>query len=173
MRSERLCYLAAHPTDAQRSDQTPKRAVAAGVDGSDQVGSALVRKAVQRLELIDGQDVDVGRVVKKAGGHQVLRKARAKTFDIHGLAGNPVLDAPHDLGRTGRILAIDGHFALFLDDGFVADRALCGTDVGLLRPVAQGDHGRHDLRDHVPGALDNDGIAHADIFAGQVLKVVQ
>ena len=48
-----------------------------------------------------------------------------------------------------------------------------GIRNGTSAPVAVLDQRRHDLRDHVAGALDHDAVADPKVLAGDVVLVVQ
>src|SRR6202022_1834060 len=65
------------------------------------------------------------------------------------------------------------HLARLAHREAAADRAVVGELVRLRVLWAAVEHDPDDLRDHVAGALDHDGVADADILARDLVLVVQ
>ena len=88
--------------------------------------------------------------------------------------GDEMLQPLDRLGRADEAAgAAPRHHALLAHREAAADRALVGELVGrrLRRAALQDD--ADDLRDHVAGALDDDGVAVAHVLAGDFVLVVQ
>src|SRR5690606_23712982 len=94
--------------------------------------------------------------------HQCLGLAVAEAFDVHGAARSEMAHRLLALRRTGHAAAAAPRCGAFLADQFrSADRAVRGhrpwhCTGGTVRL----DHA-HDLRDHVPGAAHDHGVALA------------
>ncbi len=84
-----------------------------------------------------------------------------------------VLEPLLELRRARRVRAPPVHLALGLHRRRAADRTALGRRPGAspLRPLLL--HHAHDLGDHLPAALDEDGVAHPHVLAGDLLLVVE
>ncbi len=112
---------------------------------------------------------------------KALQLLLAQALDVEGAAGDEVLEMLDALERAGELAGAAAHH------GFGARRRWSpapgawpggtgrsvGKDEGLGagRPLLQ--HHRDDLRDHVAGALDDDGVADAQVLAGDLVGIVQ
>ena len=113
--------------------------------------------AVQPAFLVEFAD---GLLAEPVDVERRARDEMDQPLDALRLADQAAGAAPHRLaGRAHRVAA--------------AHRADLGVHVRLriLRPPF-GYHG-NDLRDHVAGALQHDGVADADVLAGDLVLVVQ
>src|SRR6185437_6894144 len=97
--------------------------------------------------------------------HGVARGEMFQTLDRLSRADEAAGAAAHDIGDA---LLID-----FADRRRTTDRANLWKDVwlGPGRPFVE--HRSQHLRNHVAGPLDNDRVADADVFAGDLVFVVQ
>ena len=132
------------------------------------------RKGLLRFASCSGEGEDVGRIFDQTLGEERLQVLFAQTFDIEGIAGYKVLEPLHRLRlaeQSARAALRDRaflthHFAVALGTGRgEAHRAW------IFRPLVGPDFDH--LWDDIAGALDDDGIADADIFAFDFVFVVQ
>ena len=153
-------------------DRAPEFALLGLLEPGHHVVDGLVFKAFEHAPLgrrnakgVDG-DVDEGEVYKLLG-HGV-----AEAVDVEALLAGEV-DEPADLHLArrgaelvGGLFAVAGRIeAEFLEAGFEVERS--GFGGAFLQ------HDPEDLRDDLAGLLDADGIAFADVLAGDLVGVVQ
>ena len=93
--------LAAHVGNAQREQERIQRAMAALVNGGDQVLRPLLLKAVQRQQIVGGQAVQVGAVPQAQPVVEQLRRLVREGINVHGVAAGEVAEARHGLGLAG------------------------------------------------------------------------
>ena len=124
-------------------------------------------------QLVGPQVVDVGHVAHEPLAEEDRREALAEALDVHGPARGEVLDEAHALLRAGAVGAEGIGGVLLALDGGGAGGAGRGHGENALGAVAQAEHGRHHLRDHVARALHDHGVADADVLAVDVLLVVE
>src|SRR5260370_40519241 len=93
-------------TDAERYQKTLKRRWLAGLDPVEQVLRGLVRKAVERPQLVLRQVIEVGRVLDELLVDQLLQRGVAQALDVE--RANEVSQVLEPLGLTGRIDASGG-----------------------------------------------------------------
>src|SRR5271165_7518172 len=144
------------------------------VDRSHQIASAEFAPA---LTLRDDRGIEPEDVAGLAdqpvlpeGGDVFL----AEPLDVEAVARHKVPEPLDGLRRTDQPAgAAPGDLARLAHREAAADRAVVGELVGLrvLRPAVE--HDRDDLRDHVAGALDHDGVADPNILAGDLVLIVQ
>src|SRR5690606_21145449 len=98
----------------------------------------------------------------------------AKTFNVEGAAADEVLQALDDLGVADQAAGAAALDLVPLAHGFgAADGADGWEDVGLGALGTQRIDHADDLGDDVPGALQDDGVADADVLAGDLVLIVQ
>ena len=105
---------------------------------------------------------------------QLVGQRLAQALDVHGAAAGEVREQAEDLGRAGAVGAVaSSPRPRGRTTGVAADRALGRhlEDLLLARALAQ--HRPDDLRDDLAGALDDHGVADADVLAPDVVLVVQ
>jgi len=84
-----------------------------------------------------------------------------------------VEDALLDLGQAGEVDAAPGRFIFRAHRPAAADRTVLGHEEGAFAAGAAGIDHLDDLRDDIPGALNDDPVADADILAFDLILVVQ
>src|SRR5690606_25340466 len=93
--------------------------------------------------------------------------------DVHGAPADEIFHPAHQLLRAGRVVAIDADLAGHASRRRVADRAALRRADRLLTAVAGFNHGTDHVGDDVSGALDDNPVADANIFPGDLVEVVQ
>ena len=96
------------PADIGNADgeqECVQRAVAALLQGGQQVIRALVLKALQRQKLLAGQVIQIGRIAHAAQIVQLPRRLFGQGGDIHRVAPGKMRQPRHSLRAAG--LAID------------------------------------------------------------------
>ena len=169
----------AHEADAEAEEQPPQLAGAALLDPVQQVPGP------QRVLLLA-----LGREerpeVLEATGRRGRRSPATRPFSTScrtiasprpsmsiALRPREVLEPLLELRRAGRVRAPPVHLALGLHRRGAADGAALGRRPGRgpLRPLLL--HHPHDLGDHLPAPLDEDGVAHPHVLARDLLLVVE
>src|SRR5262249_30066029 len=110
------------------------------------------------------------QLVLPEGGDVLL----AEPFDVEAVARHEMPEPLDRLRRTDQSAgATPRDLARLAYRETAANRAVVGELVGhrVLWPAVE--HHRNDLRDHIARTLDDDGIADADILAGDLVLVVQ
>src|SRR6516162_644092 len=98
----------------------------------------------------------------------------AEPLDVETIARHEVPDPLDRLRRTDQPAgAAARDLARLAHREATADRAVVGRYVGLRILRSAIEHHRDDLRDHIAGALHDDGIADADILTGDLVLIVQ
>uniref|UniRef100_A0A0N4ZWK6 Amidase domain-containing protein n=1 Tax=Parastrongyloides trichosuri TaxID=131310 RepID=A0A0N4ZWK6_PARTI len=171
--------LLADLTHAQTEDQAVEADDAARVDAGDQVADAGLAIAVLgaqqgQLLLVAGQAEDIGGLLDPAARVEGDQLLFAEAFNVEGAPADEMLEAFDDLGVADQAAGAAALDLVPLAHGFgAADGADGGEDV---RDGALGtqriDHA-DDLGDDVAGALQDDGVADADVLAGDLVLVVQ
>ena len=92
--------------DAQRDEQAAERLGLRGLDGGHQVGGRDGTEALEPDQLLDGEVVEVGRVVDQPGRHELHHPLLAQVLDVHGRTRGVVGDALHTLGRAVDVGAV-------------------------------------------------------------------
>src|SRR6185437_5262248 len=178
-------------TDAERIDETVEPDLAPGIDGVEQVldrGLAIALDLFQfQLRVTRLQREDIARLLHPALVEEIFDLLLAEAVDVEGAAGHEQHQMLDLLERTGELAGAAGARALFAGCRLFAHhvgvqraRALLRKVIFLraLRPFVDDDVDH--LRDDVAGALDDDGVADADIaalaqalaFAADALDVV-
>ena len=160
--------------NAESIDKALERNPPALVDRGHQVARAELAPAFALGDHFGVEAEDVARLadqpVVPEGGDVLL----AEPLDVEAMARHKVpepLDglrgADQPAGAAPRDLAGLAHREA------AADRAMIGKLVRhrLLRAAIE--HDRDDLRDHITGALHDDGVADADVLALDLVLVVQ
>ena len=119
------------------------------------------------------QAVEIGDVFDQAAVDQLIDEFFAQAFDVHGAAGAKEFQTLFELCRAGDADAAVSGFAFFPKDRRTAYRAVVRHDEAPLLAVALFRQDLHNVGNHVAGALDDDGVADADVFAFDFVHVVQ
>src|SRR5690606_11242489 len=145
-----------------------------------------VGESLQHDDLLVGQRVEIGRRVDQATIHQLLDDLVAKPLDVHGAPGHEVDNRLLELRPAAQ--AADAAVHRPLADRFAALAALDqlgalhrrATHRALLgyvhRPgIGRAAFGHHteNLRDHIPGAAHDHGVADHHTQARHLVHVVQ
>ena len=172
--------------DTEGEQEPLQRDRPAALDGGKQFVGGFLAKALLVFQTLGtagiagGQREDVGGAHDAALGIEQLDPFIAEAFDVEGVAGDEVFQPLLGLGganQPARAAAHDicfarslVHFAL---SGTATDRALTrkniGDAAGRALVLDDADH----LGDDVAGALHHDGIADADVLAGDLVLVVE
>ncbi len=159
--------------DAQRGQHPAERLLPGGRNPRQQVLRLLLREPLQPQQVLLTQEVEVGDVVDQAPVHQQLGRLLPQRLNVHRPARGEVGNPADQLGRTGRVGAVDGdlpgHAGYLLPAGRTAVRRR--VDLLLARPHVH--HRPDDVRNDLPGPFDNHPIADADVFFGDIVKIVQ
>ena len=130
-------------------------------------------EALERQQIVDRQCVEVTRTPYELELVEAVDELLANAVDIHRAARDEVLDALDIATRAARVDAEVLRVLLVLDHRLAA-RGTVGwhlEDRLVARSILE--HGADHLRDHVAGALHDDGVADADVLAVDVFLVVQ
>src|SRR5437762_2168855 len=169
---------------AERIDETLQRNVAATLDRGKEIAHRGFAVALDLLQLELGvallQREDVGGLPHPTLVEEVLQLLLAEPIDVEGAARHEQFQMFDLLERTGELAGAAGARA------FLAGCRFLAYDVGVqrawailrevkflraLRPLV--DHDIDDLRNHVAGALDHDGVAEPDVATlAQLLALV-
>src|SRR5438552_3600648 len=160
-------------THAERIDEALQRNVAAALDRGKEIAHRGFAVALDLLELELGvallQREDVGGLLHPTFVEEVLKLLFAEPVDVEGAARHEQFQMLDLLERTGELAGAAGARAFLAGCRFLAHdvgvqraRAFLREVklLGALRPLV--DHDIDDLRNHVAGALDHDGIADPD-----------
>ena len=143
------------------------------VDGGKQVCDTRLAEAFKLKQVFLVQGVQVGDLPYQALFEQDGGLLDAEPLDVHRALAYEVLKEAHKLCGTGRVDAEVGRLALGADDGLGATWALAGHLEGRLVAGALADDGRHDLRDDLPGPLDDHPVADTEVLGRNVVGVVE
>ena len=162
--------------DAERVDEAVEADLAALVDGVEQIAHRGLAVAFDLLELdllvALAQQEDVARLLDPALLEEPFDLLFAQALDVEGAARHEQHQMLDLLIRAGELAGAAGARALLAGGGFLAydigvqvAGALLRKMIGLrvLRPLVDDDV--DDLRDDVAGALDDHGVADADVAA--------
>ena len=133
------------------------------------VGSARV----ERSDGVGIERVEIGDIAQQTRLDHFVDELVAQAVHVHAATAHPVDEALLELRG-----AIEGHAAVrhlvtLVHHGTAAGGASLGH-IPLDRVGgALVQHRTNDLRDHVAGLVDDDGIAHAHILAADLVEVVQ
>ena len=144
-------------------------------DRREQAVDALLAEAIDLEEVVAAlvEAVEVAAVADEAALHEEVGDRFAEAVDVHGAAADEVLEQAEALRGALAVGAVVRGLALAVDDGRLADGAVLRhvEAARVLRAAAE--DGADDLRDDVAGALDDDGIADADVLEVDDGLVVQ
>ena len=159
--------------DAQRVEQARQPAALGSFEGGREVLRRFFGEALQLGELLGRQAVEVGEVLHQAAVDELLDGRVAEALDVHRAARAEVLQTLFELGGAGGVHAAPVGLAL-RPEGHAAARGTLGRE-RVLHGVrgTPGGHDLHDIGNHVAGALDEHGVAHADVLAPDLVLVVQ
>ena len=101
------------------------------------------------------------------------RELLANAIDVHRATADEVFEQAEALSGTVAVRAEVHRFARLADDGCVAGGAALRHPKNAFFTGALAHYGPDDLRDHVAGALHDHRVAFADVFAADVVFVVQ
>ena len=160
-----------HPQSVEHACQWPSDPCPC--DPPDQILRALLGEALQRLEVLGPQPEEVGPGVDHAPLQELAQDRPAGALDIHPAAPDEVAVFLGQPRGTALVGAIDPDRALVLDDGRSADRAVRRHLELALRTGPPLHQRSDDLRDHVPGLLENDPVADPDVLAAHLVEVVE
>src|SRR5205823_1611829 len=104
---------------------------------------------------------------------ELVDELLAEALDVHGAARAEEAELLLQLGRAGEPDAAVGHLALGAHDLRAAHRAGGRHAEALLAALPPLGHHLHDVRDHVARALEEDGVADADVLALDLVHVVE
>src|SRR6266550_4468353 len=104
---------------------------------------------------------------------QLLDQFLAQAFDIHGAARAKKFQTLFELRWTGDTNATIGGFAFFAEYFRAANGTVVRHDELSFSAGAFLFEHLHNVRDNIAGALDDDGVADADIFAFDLVHVMQ
>ena len=190
---QHLAHGLAHVADAQREQHAAQRLLLGSVqlvydlggDGGAHrdgvarghallgVGGCVGTARVQRGDGVDIQLVEVRDVMHQPGLDQLIDQLLAHAVNVHAAAADPVDQALLELRGAVKRHAAIGHLAVLVHHGASAGGAL-GRHVPLDRiGPAPIQHRTHYLGDHVARFMNDDGIAHTDVLAADLVDVVQ
>ena len=173
LRDERRGRRRSEVTDPERREELREGARRGLLDLGDEVRRARLADPLEFDELLDGQRVQVGRVVHQTGRRELLDHLFAEALDVHRPARGEVGDLLVALGRAvGRHTAGVG-LPLGPHERRAAHRAVGGEHPGLGSLGAVDDHRSDDLGDHVAGLAHDDRVAGADVLHLHLVLVVQ
>ena len=161
--------------DAECVDETVERYFAPLIDGREQIahrGLAVALFLQQFALVLLLQREDVGRFPHPFLLEEEFDLLFAQPLDVEGAARGEQLEMLDLLIRAGELAGAARACALLAGGGFLAHdvgvqiaRAFGREVIGLGVFRALVEHHVDHLRDHVAGALDDDGVADADIAA--------
>ena len=160
--------------DAEAVEEPRQRRPLAPGDVGDQVGGALVAHALERLELVLGQRVDVGQRLDPPGVDQLVDDLLAQPFDVERTPAGEMEDrelALRGADETAAAAMVDR--ALLAHDMAGADRAQ-GRHAEVRHVAgARPGNAADDLGDHVAGAAHDHPVADANALPAHLEQVVQ
>src|SRR5580700_6584218 len=160
--------------NAKRVDKALERNSPALVDRGHQVARAELAPAFALGDHLGIEAEDVARLADQPVLPESSDVLLAEPLDIEAMARH---EMPQPLDRLRGAYQPAGaaprHLARLAHREAAADRAVVGELVahGVLRTPVE--HDGDDLRDHVAGALHNDGVADADVLTLDLVLVVQ
>ena len=146
---------------------------ARGVDRGHQVLGALAAQSIQALERLRGQAEDVGRLLHELALGELDHDLVAEPIDVESAATGEVEQAADPLRRAVGVRAALHDLALLAQRLRPAHRAVRRHLPDGLGAVASVDDRGHDLRDHLPGPLEHDRVADAQVLAPDLVDVVE
>src|SRR6185436_17629716 len=157
--------LLADLRDPEHVEDPRQRPSARLLDRLVQVLCALPTEAIQRLEVLDREPVEVTALADHPALKQLLEDLPAGTFDIHPATPDEMRELLRHARRACLVRAVDADSSLVLDDGRGADRAR--RRHLELRFIARAllDDRPDDLRDHVAGLLDDHAVPEPNVLA--------
>src|ERR1700737_2517353 len=168
---------------AEREDEALKRNPPPLLDGGEQIAYRRLAVAFNLLEpdldVARRQREDIGRLFHPSLLEKEFDLLLAQPFDVEGAARGEQFQVLDLLVGTGKLAGAAGASALLAGCGFLAHHIGMQRARTFLRKVIRPsipgplvEHHVHHLRNDVAGALDDDGIADADIAAlAQLLAV--
>ena len=162
-----------HETDTEGKDHPLEGHLLRGGNTVDNPLGRLRARAVA-VDLLYLDLVEVGHVLDESLTVIVVNGLWAQRVDVHGLAGDEVLDAPLDLWRTaGVVRTVPGSLALISHQRGAALRAALDERDGLGDDGALGDVDTHNLRDDLTAFLHVDVVADMQVERTDEVLVVQ
>ena len=120
--------------DAEPDEHAPQRPLLRPLDRVDEQLRRALADPLERHELVDGERVDVGRVLEQPGVDELAHALLAEPFDVERAAARPVHEPLHALRGTVDIDAVVVGLALEAHERLAARRALrSGTSSGRVR----------------------------------------
>ena len=169
---EVLRGLHADVGDAEGVDRAPEFALLRLFEAGHHVVDGLVLEAFEHAPLGGRHGQGVHRGVDEGKVHELLGHGVAESVDVEALFAGEVHEATDLHVARGRAELVGGFFAVagrveaeFLEASFEVEGLGVG---GTFR-----EHDAEDLRDDLAGLLDADGVAFADVLAGDLVGVVQ
>ena len=138
-----------------------------------QVLGALPPEPLERLEILDGEAVEVGSTAHEAGGQQLFEDLPAGALDVHPAAADEVGELLADARRAARVRAVVAHRALVAGHGRAAHRTRLGHLELALVPGPPLDERPDDLGDDVARLLEDHVVADPDVLAAHLVEVVE
>ncbi len=166
-------HLGAHVGDAQGEEHPGQGPLLAGINVARDLGGQLISHALQRQELLFLQIVQVGQVLDQPLANKDPTPLLPQAIDIHRPLADEVLEQLQELGWARGIGAAMHGFSRRFHHRAAAHRAVAGHLEHPLLTGASGHHRAHHLGDHIAGPLHHHPVADADVFAPDVLFVVQ
>src|SRR4029453_2444713 len=170
---EELGRAFAHHADAQAVEEAREPAGLRRLDGAVKIGGGLLGQALELRELLHREVIEIREVVDDSLVHQLGDDALAQVLDVHGPAPAPVEEALLELGGAGAIGAAPDGLALWSLGRRAAGRAAVGHAEGHGAGGTLVLDDLDEIRDHVPRALDEHGVAHADVLPAHLVLVVE
>ena len=160
--------------DAERVDKAFERDTPALVDPGDELSRADHAPAFALGDNFGVEAEDVARLMDQPVLPEGLDVLGSEPLDIERVAGDEMLQPLDRLGRADQAAgAAPRDHARLAHREAAAHRAMIRELVRLrVGRAALGDHADN-LRDHVAGALHDDGVADAHVLARDLVLVVQ
>ncbi len=160
--------------DPEAVEEARERRRAARGDVGDEVACALVGHALERLELLLGERVEIGKRLHEPLVDELVDDLLAEAFDVERAPAGEMEDRELALrGAEEAAAAAVVDAALLAHDAAAAHRARRGhAEIGdVARALLR--HPADDLGDDVAGAPDDDLVADAHAFPAHLEQVVQ
>ena len=160
--------------NAERVDEARQRRPLAPLDRADEVACRELGHALQAGQRRLVQPVQVRCGLHQTAVHKLVHQLVAQAVDVQGAAACEVEDRLLALRGAEQAAAAPRHrLPRRADDARPADRARRGHDEfsRVLRAPVR--HHAHHLRDDVPGAAHDDGVADAHVLAPHLVLVVE
>src|SRR5215213_2988395 len=159
--------------DTECKDEPLQRTLLAHLDRSTQVVDTGFSQALQLCDRFPVQRIDVAEVLDHSQINESVCKLFTEALDIHPAARYEVMDVALELRWTSGVRAKSDCFAFSAVSRRAADRAkLWHNEFQLVSSSPLGDD-LDDLRDDIAGALNDNAIADANVFAPDLVLVVE